>query len=112
MTTPDQEHWLRARERLRVEVGDDVFSSWFTRMDLEGVDGDTIRLSVATRFLKSWIQSHYAEKLMACVQAEWPATSRIEITVRTGVLKTLAAKPKSPEPPVSVRDPKAIGAEI
>ena len=29
-----------------------------------------MRLSVPTRFLKSWIQSHYAERVLACWQAE------------------------------------------
>ena len=58
MTNPDQEHWPRVKERLRAEVGDDVYSSWFARMELDGFDGDTVKHSVPTRFLKSWIQSH------------------------------------------------------
>ena len=68
--TTDQERWARVKDRLEAEVGDDVYSSWFARMDLEGIDGDTVKLSVPTRFLKSWIQSHYAEKVLACWQAE------------------------------------------
>ena len=79
MTSPDQERWPRVKERLRVEVGDDVYSSWFARMELDGIDGDTVKLSVPTRFLKSWIQSHYAEKLLACWQAEQVAIARIEL---------------------------------
>ena len=59
-------------------------------MELEAAEGDTIKLSVATRFLKSWIQSHYAERLLACLQAEFASVSRIEITVRSGVLRTAA----------------------
>ena len=31
-------------------------------------------LSVPTRFLKSWIQSHYSERVLACWQAERQAT--------------------------------------
>src|SRR3978361_120652 len=89
MTNPDQDRWLRVKERLRAEVGEDVFSSWFARMEPDGIDGDTVRLSVPTRFLRSWIQSHYAEKLLACWQAENPAISRIELTVRSSVLRTM-----------------------
>ena len=88
----EQEHWTRVRDRLRVEVGDNVYSSWFARMDLEGIEGDTVKLSVPTRFLKSWIASHYTEKVMSCWQAEQPAISRIEITVRSAVMRPLAAK--------------------
>ncbi len=59
------EHWTRVRDRLRAEVGDNVYSSWFARMDLEGIEGETVKLSVPTRFLKSWIASHYTEKVMS-----------------------------------------------
>ena len=38
MITPEQESWSRVKGRLRVEVGDDIYSSWFARMDLEGLD--------------------------------------------------------------------------
>jgi chromosomal replication initiator protein len=112
MTTPDQERWQRARERLRAEVGDEVFSSWFARMELEAVEGDTVKLSVATRFLKSWIQSHYAERLMACLQAEVGSVSRIEITVRSGVLRPMQPKSKLAEQAAPIREPKGHGTEI
>src|ERR1700751_405589 len=66
----DQQRWRRVTERLRAEVGEDIFTSWFARMELDGIDGDTVRLSVPTRFLKTWTQSHYAERVLACWQAE------------------------------------------
>ena len=53
MPNPDQERWSRVKERLRTVVGENVFSSWFARMELESSEGDTIKLSVPTRFLKS-----------------------------------------------------------
>ncbi len=98
MATPDQESWSRVKGRLRAEVGDDVYSSWFARMDLEGLDDATVRLSVPTRFLKSWIQSHYSERVLACWQAEQASVGRIELSVRSGVLRSLAAKPAPVEP--------------
>lgn len=51
----ENQSWTRVRSRLRAEVGDDVYSSWFARMDLEAIEEGTVRLSVPTRFLKSWI---------------------------------------------------------
>jgi chromosomal replication initiator protein len=63
MSNGEQENWSRVKERLRAEVGDDVYSSWFARMDLEAIEEGSVRLSVPTRFLKSWIQSHYAERV-------------------------------------------------
>ncbi len=92
----DEENWLRVKARLRAEVGDDVFSSWFARMDLESLNEGAVRLSVPTRFLKSWIQSHYAERVLACWQQEQEEVSRIELIVRSAVLKTtVQPKPKA-----------------
>jgi chromosomal replication initiator protein len=104
MTNMEQERWSRVKGRLRAEVGDDVYSSWFARMDLEDLDQETVRLSVPTRFLKSWIQSHYAERVLACWQAEQNTVGRIELTVRSSVLRPLPPKPKFPEAPEPVRE--------
>jgi chromosomal replication initiator protein len=104
MASTDQERWSRVKERLRAEVGDDIFSSWFARMDLEAIDGDTARLSVPTRFLKSWILSHYLDRLLACWQAEVPTVRRIELQVRTAVIRSSPPKPKAAEPVEAPRD--------
>ena len=88
MTLPDQERWLRVMQRLRAEVGEEIFKSWFAAMGHDGVEGDTVRLSVPTRFLKSWVQSHYADKLLACWKAELPSVRRIDLVHRSAVLRT------------------------
>src|SRR6187455_1406166 len=93
MTTTEQDRWTRVKGRLRAEIGEDIFSSWFARMDLEALEEGTVRLSVPTRFLKSWIQSHYAERVLACWQAEQDDVTRVELTVRSAVLKNVS-KPK------------------
>jgi len=98
MPNDDQESWLRVKARLRSEVGDDVFSSWFGRMELEGLDESGVRLSVPTRFLKSWIQSHYAEKVLTCWQSERNEVGRIELIVRSAMLKS-AVQPKAKAEP-------------
>ncbi len=115
MTNTDQERWARVKDRLRAEVGDDVYSSWFARMEFEGIEEETGRLSVPTRFLKSWIQSHYAEKVLACWQAEQPSIGRIEISMRSSVLRALPPKEKPAEAPAApreAREPKINGSEM
>src|SRR5579859_1509620 len=82
---PD-ECWTRVKGRLRAEVGEAVYSSWFARMELESVEADTARISVPTRFLKSWIQSHYVERLLNCWQSERPAVTRIDLSVRSAAI--------------------------
>jgi chromosomal replication initiator protein len=82
-TNSEQDRWSRVKGRLRSSVGDDVYSSWFARMDLESVQHESARLSVPTTFLKSWIQAHYAERVLSCFQAEMPEVHRIDLTVRS-----------------------------
>jgi len=94
MTTTNHDRWSRVKGRLRAEVGDDIFSSWFTRMELEGIDSGTVRLSVPTRFLKSWIQSHYAERVLSCWQTEDDEVRRVDLSVRSAVIRSIAVQPK------------------
>ncbi len=112
MTNTDQERWLRVKERLRVEVGEDIYFSWFARMELDAIEADTIKLSVPTRFLKSWIQSHYAEKLLGCWQSERGETTRIELTVRSAAIRPLQPKLKPVEVPLPPREPKLNGHDL
>src|SRR5262245_60964515 len=121
MATMDHERWSRVKGRLKAEVGDDIFSSWFTRMELDGIEDGTARLSVPTRFLKSWIQNHYAERVLACWQAEDGEVRRVDLAVRTAVIRT-AIPPQRPvepqQPPLGTHreetfgtlPPRAIGA--
>ena len=114
MNNSDQDLWNRVRERLKSNVGDDIFNSWFARMELESLEGDTVRLSVPTRFLKSWVQSHYADRLLACWQEEQPAITRIELTVRSAVIRPLPPKAKAPEvaPPANDKRDNKTGLEL
>jgi chromosomal replication initiator protein len=97
----DQDRWHRIKERLRGELGDDVFSSWFGRMDFETVDNGAVRLSVPTRFLRKWIQSHYADRVLAQWQGEEPSIARLELSVRSAAIRPSVPKVKLPEPPVA-----------
>jgi chromosomal replication initiator protein len=97
MSNTDLEHWSRVKQRLRAEVGDDIFSSWFARMDLDSIDEEVVRLSVPTRFLKSWIHAHYAERVLACWKAERPEVRRIDINVRSAVIRSLTTRAKTEE---------------
>ncbi len=80
---PDhREKWLHIQQRLRAELGDDLFNSWFARMDLEAVTAQQLHLSVPTRFLKSWIESHYVAKLSMIAGQEFEGLQGVAIKVR------------------------------
>jgi chromosomal replication initiator protein len=110
----DQDRWRRVRERLGVELGDDVFTSWFGRMELDAVDRGVVRLSVPTRFLRNWIQSHYSERVLTKWQEEDAEISRLELSVRSATIRPPLAKPKAaPQQPLrEMRDGAENGAGI
>ncbi|MGH6819420.1 MAG: DnaA N-terminal domain-containing protein, partial [Methylocella sp.] len=58
------EAWMRIRRRLRAELGEEVFSSWFGCLELDALSDQDVYLSVPTKFLKSWIQSHYVDRIL------------------------------------------------
>jgi chromosomal replication initiator protein len=79
----ERQKWERVRGRLRAELGDAVFNSWFARLELESVKNGAILLTVPTKFLKSWIQSHYADRIKSRLCSEFDGTDRVIIDVRS-----------------------------
>jgi len=89
--------WDRVRRRLRAELGEDVFNSWFARVDLEALAAGVVRLSVPTVFLKGWIKSHYGERLLALWRQEDEAVRRVDVVRRTA-LRIVTDEPLPPTP--------------
>ena len=86
-----QDAWERVRRRLRAELGEDVFSSWFARLEIAGIVGGIAYLTVPTRFLKSWLEAHYAERLRVNCIAELPAPKGVLLSVRQASRDTTPA---------------------
>ncbi len=104
---PNAAHWVRVKNRLRGELGEDVYTSWFARLEFDRADGAVIYLSVPTKFLRQWIQGHYADRLLELWAAERGDVRRVEVTVRS------AARPKVAAEPVRREDlPAAAGREV
>lgn len=82
------ESWSRVKARLHTELGEEVFSSWFARIELVGVEDDTVRLSVPTPFLQNWITSHYISNLIGHWSSQCPTIKNVVIDVRSCVIRT------------------------
>jgi chromosomal replication initiator protein len=79
---PANEAWARIKNRLRGELGEDVYASWFRGVEIEQLDDAVVHLSVATRFLRSWLRTHYYEFVLKCARVEWPEVVEIDFKVR------------------------------
>jgi chromosomal replication initiator protein len=73
----------KVRTLLRAQLGDEIFNSWFNSLEIDAVEGEVVRASVPVKFLRNWIQSHYAEQLLRCCQAEFKGVQRVEVVLRT-----------------------------
>jgi chromosomal replication initiator protein len=76
------EAWRRASVQLRAELGEEVFSSWFGRLELDGIENGLARVSAPTRFLKGWVEMHYLDRILAVLKREIGAVTRVQIVMR------------------------------
>ena len=85
--------WARVCQRLRAEFGEDVYSSWFARLELDRIEHGIAHCSVPTKFLKSWIQSHYNDRLTPVVSAELSEVRGVVIEVRAVARRVVGRSP-------------------
>ena len=87
-----KQKWQRVSQRLRAELGDDLFTSWFGRMDAEDHSNLRLIVSVPTRFLKSWIENHYVAKLQKIAEVEFGQLDSVQVRVRGQVVPPRAVE--------------------
>jgi len=101
-TDGQRELWNRVRARLKAGVGEDVFASWFARLELEEMVDGLVHLSAPTRFLCSWVQSNYADRILDAFRQDVEAVERIQVTLRVNgqarprLASSVAAEPAAP----------------
>jgi chromosomal replication initiator protein len=77
--------WARVLRRLRSELGESAYRSWFQPINVERVDEGEGVLSLPTRFLRNWVATHYADRLLALWRAENRNVTRLSIVVEPRV---------------------------
>ncbi|GLQ53450.1 chromosomal replication initiator protein DnaA [Devosia nitrariae] len=91
--------WARVRARIKAAVGEDVFASWFARIELEEIVGDLAHLSAPTRFLCSWVQSNYSDRILEAFRQDAAEIARLQITLRiNGQARVKLAPPPADAP--------------
>ncbi len=108
------QHWSGACRRLRAELGDAVFNAWFARLELDAVEDETAFLTVPTTFLKTWIQSHYTDKMLAALGTDGILVRRVSIRLRSatrrGPATPAASRAHAPAQPPAAARTEAAGA--
>ncbi len=96
--------WNKVAQRMRAEFGDDIYSSWFARMEIADVIDEILIVSVPTRFLRTWINAHYIDRVIALSRKELPKIKRIDIRVRPRG-EPVAQKCDPQDPQAQVKSP-------
>src|SRR3981081_2362794 len=71
--------WARVVGRLKDEVGETAYRSWLRSMRLERSEGGEGVIAVPTRFLRNWVATHYADRLLALWRAENERMNRLSL---------------------------------
>ncbi len=73
--------WSGVHDDLRAEFGEAVFRSWLKPLTLRACYHGTLEVSVPTRFMRDWIQAHYASRILEMCGQKDKEIRRIEIVV-------------------------------
>jgi chromosomal replication initiator protein len=95
-----RQSWDRIAQRLRAEMGDDLYSSWFARMEPEEWLEGRLAVSVPTRFLRNWIETHYQSRLHKISESELGPLDTVQVRVRTRGMTMKPAAASQPRAPL------------
>jgi chromosomal replication initiator protein len=87
--------WEAVYEELRNEFGEAVYRSWLKPLNLQAFYHNTAEVSVPTRFMRDWIQTHYAKRILEMLHAKQDDIKRLEIVVVQAAQSATAAAPAS-----------------
>ena len=77
----NQLNWNEILEKLKKTFGNDVFESWIKNIDLKKEFNHYIILSAPTRFVRDWIVSRYADKILDIIKTFKKSIERIEFQI-------------------------------
>src|SRR5580698_8837539 len=75
------EQWGKVCDRLRKEIGDKAFKTWFGEVEPgESKDGK-LRLYAPTRFVRDWVSRHYGDRVLAYWQSVNTEVTSVEVNL-------------------------------
>ncbi|WP_448192503.1 chromosomal replication initiator protein DnaA [Azospirillum sp. sgz301742] len=92
------QQWVRIRGRLKDEVGEIAYRSWLQPLTVAGLREGEVRILVPTRFMRDWVNTHYADRIRALWSGENPAVQSIDVAVASSSVP-LALIPDNDEQP-------------
>jgi chromosomal replication initiator protein len=93
--------WDRVLGQLKDEVGEIAYRNWLQCLRVERVgDGEAVVVA-PTRFLRNWVATHYADRLLALWRVANPGVERLSLVVDPQVAGALRDNTREAEPPAA-----------
>ena len=77
----NQLNWNKVLEKLKKTFGNDIYESWIKNVNLKKEFNHYIILSAPTRFVRDWIVSRYADKILDIIKTFKKSIQRIEFLI-------------------------------
>ena len=77
----NQLNWREVLEKLKKTFGNDIYESWIKNVNLKKEFNHYIILSAPTRFVRDWIVSRYADKILDIIKTFKKSIQRIEFLI-------------------------------
>ena len=77
----NQLNWNMVLEKLKKTFGNDIYESWIKNVNLKKEFNHYIILSAPTRFVRDWIVSRYADKILDIIKTFKKSIQRIEFLI-------------------------------
>ena len=74
-------NWNEILEKSKKTFGSDIYESWIKNVNLNKEFNHYVILSVPTRFVRDWIVSRYADKILDIIKTSKKSIQRIEFLI-------------------------------
>ena len=74
--------WNEVLEKFKKTFGNDIYESWIKNVKLEKEFNHYVVLSVPTRFVRDWIVSRYADKILDVIKTSKQSIQRLEFLIQ------------------------------
>jgi len=74
-------NWTEILSKLKITFGNDVYESWIKNINLNKEFNHYVILSVPTRFVRDWIVSRYADKILDEIKLFKKSIQRLEFLI-------------------------------
>ena len=74
-------NWKDILKKFQITFGNDVYESWIKNINLEKEYNHYVILSAPTRFVRDWIVSRYADKILDIIKTFKQSIQRIEFLI-------------------------------